>query len=282
MSSVSSSTSSSVQYDSSAPECRDDENYSDDDKNAIENHGDSINENGQVEQSGTDTINITADPPPLEAPDPGAFFSSSPLDGPLTGSDGGYGGGGGITPTNGADGVDNSPPPTVSPDATIPEPLKPKGSLTSVMDGYRQANGQPVVGVSVQATVAVPLSPFGFGGGASGSVGVVFDRFGGVGITMGGSAMAGWGANVSVGVNPTVSTSGTIYGNHDTWQSSGGVSVALGPVGGDFQSGQMGSGLGIGVGFGGGAWATENTQTVIPIIEPTLIFVNGQLLEPGR
>jgi hypothetical protein len=174
------------------------------------------------------------------------------------------------------------PPPTVAADATVPDVVAPRKPLTSVMDGYRQADGEPVVTVAVQATAAVPLSPFGFGAGGSGSIGLVVDRFGGVGISMGGSAMAGWGVNVGVGVNASVSTGGTIYGNHDTWQSSSGGSMAAGPIGVDHQPGQMGAGLGIGAGLSAGAWAQGNTQTVIPLIEPTLVFVNGQLLVPGQ
>lgn len=283
MSSVGSATSTTVQTDGSAPVCQDDENFSDEEINAIEAKGDSVSD-GHVEMGSMDSISIV-EPAPLEAPDPMTMFSSSPLDAPVSGYGGGGSGGYGGAPEpvpSGGDGVDTSPEPTVSPDATIPEPLAPKKPLTSVMDGYRQANGQPVVGLAVQGTAAVPLSPFGFGGGVSGSVGLVWDRFGGIGISMGGSAMAGWGVNVGVGLNASVSTGGTILGNHDIWQSSGGGSLAAGPIGVDYQPGQMGSGLGVGVGIGAGAWGQANTQTVIPIIEPTLVFVNGELLVPGR
>jgi hypothetical protein len=44
----------------------------------------------------------------------------------------------------------------------------------------------------------------------------------------------------------------------------------------------FGAAMGGWVGIGVGAWTQANTQVVIPIIEPTLVFVNGELLVPRR
>ena len=186
------------------------------------------------------------------------------------------------TAAAGTDGVDLPSEPSLSLDARIPAHLQPPKLLTSPSEGYHQANGQPVAGIAIEGSVAVPLSPFGFGGGATGSVGLAWDRFGGFGISLGASALAGWGVNVGVGVNASVSNAGTIHGNHETWQNSGGLAIAAGPVAVEGQPGQMESGLGIGMGIGVGAWAQANTQTVIPLVEPRLVFVNGKLLVPGR
>ncbi len=60
------------------------------------------------------------------------------------------------------------------------------------------------------------------------------------------------------------------------------VSVSRPGLLGSSTSPAMESGLGIGIGIGVGAWAQANTQTVIPIVEPRLVFVNGELLVPGR
>jgi hypothetical protein len=86
----------------------------------------------------------------------------------------------------------------------------------------------------------------------------------------------------SVGLNASVTNGGTIHGDREIWQNSGGGAIAAGPLGVDFQPGQVEGGLGIGVGLGVGAWGQATTQTTIPIIEPTLVFVNGELLPSKR
>ena len=269
-----------VSPDTSAPQCHDSDALTDEEINAVEQRGDWISPDGVVQQGGVSELDFYEDPP-LEAPDPHMFFGSSLFDDPPSGSGGGSGGPHDASPFNPSTAGSQPDEPTIASDATIPEHLQPPKPLT-VAEAYRQANGQPVAGVAVEGTLAAPLSPFGFGGGVSGSIGLTWDRFGGVGITMGASVRGGWGLEASVGLNASVTNGGTIHGDREIWQNSGGVAIAAGPLGVDFQPGQVEGGLGIGVGLGVGAWGQANTQTTIPIIEPTLVFVNGELLPPKR
>jgi hypothetical protein len=141
-----------------------------------------------------------------------------------------------------------------------------KPAPLTVEEALAQARAYPVLGVGVQATAAIPLSPFGFGGGVSLGLGLVWDRFGGIRIAAQGAGLAGVGLNLSAGVNVSAAAAGTIHGVAG-WQT--GVTAGAGKFGLEYQPGQVGGDLGIDMGITGGAWVQSQRTVVLPIVEPT-------------